>query len=491
MVRCVDDAQPWRWRRKPIEVGADDRAHVAHRPVGTCNAGREPGRRAVAAAGGLGRRHTDGGGGGPQSRPQRRRGGLRGPGGDGRDRARIEGGRLDLQRHHSGPDDPGEGRRPPDRALHEQPAAAEHHPLARPAGPHRDGRRARLLPGTGPAGRDVHLRLRGAGRRHLLVPPARDVGRAGRLRPLRRLPGGGLDRDRDDRHCRRSRPRAQRHRCRRRRRAAARGHRRHGRDAVRPRGQPRAGQRPPAAGAGRAVGSAAALAGGERGQEPLLQARPRRGARLPQDRRRRGPDGVLRGPRLHRARRRRAGRRAGDADRRAGRRGTGPFAAPRPRLRQHLRARFREPVHDPLRGRATVRPGPAAPHQPRDGALRPRGGDRNRPGADPPGRPVRPDLRLRHQPRALLESEADPRRSRRDPGLERDQLHRVVASAAPARLLLPGPRRGRRAGPPPWSGRTRWTSRTSAPCAWPCASTSVRARGSSTATSSITPTAAC
>ncbi len=34
-------------------------------------------------------------------------------------------------------------------------------------------------------------------------------------------------------------------------------------------------------------GSAAALAGGKRGQEPLLQARPRRGARLPQDRRRR------------------------------------------------------------------------------------------------------------------------------------------------------------------------------------------------------------
>ena len=53
------------------------------------------------------------------------------------------------------------------------------------------------------------------------------------------------------------------------------------------------------------------------------------------------------------------------------------------------------------------------------------------------------------KPRALLEGEADPRGPRRDAGLDGDQLHRVVASPAPARLLLPGPRRDRRAGPAP------------------------------------------
>ena len=146
---------------------------------------------------------------------------------------------------------------------------------------------------------------------------------------------------------------------------------------------------------------------------------------------------------------RRAGRRAGDADRRAGGRGAAALAAPRPRLRQHLRPRLRQPDDAPLRRRAAPRGRSATPHQPRHRGLGPRGRDPGRPRADPAGGPRRRDPRLRHRPRAVLEGEADPGEPRRDAGVDGDQHHRVVAPPAPARLLLPRARRGRRPGPPP------------------------------------------
>ena len=218
------------------------------------------------AAGGLGRRPPHGRSDRPAPGPRRGRGRLRGPGGARGDRPGLRGGGLDLQRHDPGTDDPGEGRRPADRPLHEQPAAAEHDPLARAPDPDRHGRRAGLLAGTGPAGRDVHLRLRRARRRHLLVSPARDVGGAGRVRPLRRLPGRGPGGRGDGRDRRRSRDRPQRHRRERRRHADPGRQRRRLRHALRPRGQPGAGQRPAPTAARRAGGGPATLAAGERGQ---------------------------------------------------------------------------------------------------------------------------------------------------------------------------------------------------------------------------------
>ena len=165
--------------------------------------------------------------------------------------------------------------------------------------------------------------------------------------------------------------------------------------------------------------------------------------------------------------------------------------AARPRLRKHLRARLRELVNDPLRGRAALRGRPAAQYEPRYRTLRPRGRDGNRPGADPAGGSVRPDLRLRDQSRALLEGETDPGEPGRDAGLDRDQLHCLVAPVASARLLLHGARRGRRTGAASGvEGHGGHPARADG-CAWRCASRTVQAPGSSTATSSITPTGAC
>ena len=91
------------------------------------------------------------------------------------------------------------------------------------------------------ARRVLHLRLRAARRRALLVSPARDVGRAGRLRLVRRAAGGGPGRRR--RRGRRAHAGLERHRLRRARRARAAGQRRIGRHGVRARRQLRARQR--------------------------------------------------------------------------------------------------------------------------------------------------------------------------------------------------------------------------------------------------------
>ena len=65
-------------------------------------------------------------------------------------------------------------RRSADRPLHERAARSDHRPLARRARADRDGRRAGDLAARGDARRQsFDLRLRGARRRPLLVPPAR------------------------------------------------------------------------------------------------------------------------------------------------------------------------------------------------------------------------------------------------------------------------------------------------------------------------------
>ena len=86
--------------------------------------------------------------------------------------------------------------------LDNRPAGGHHHPLAWARDPQRHGRRARPHPAGRQAGRDVHLPVRRARFRHLLVPsahgsPARSglvlpADRRGQGRPgrLRRRPGG-------------------------------------------------------------------------------------------------------------------------------------------------------------------------------------------------------------------------------------------------------------------------------------------------------------
>ena len=153
---------------------------------------------------------------------------------------------------------------------------ADHRALARRARADRDGRRARDLAARGEEGRVVHLRLRRPRRGPVLVSPARDVGRAGRLRTVRRAARRGSRRRR--RRRRSGDDRAERHRLRREGQTRARRQRRLGRHGVRSRRRLRARQRPPPAGASRASRRAATLAHRQRREEPLLLSRSRRPA---------------------------------------------------------------------------------------------------------------------------------------------------------------------------------------------------------------------
>ena len=120
-------------------------------------------------------------------------------------------------------------------------------------------------------GRVLHLRLRGPRRRAVLVSPARDVGRAGRLRPLRRA---ARRRSRGRRRRRRSaHDGVERYRLRQAGRPRRRGQRRLGRHGVRTRGRVSARQRPRAAAAARPGRRAAAVAHRQCGEEPVLPAR--------------------------------------------------------------------------------------------------------------------------------------------------------------------------------------------------------------------------
>ena len=167
-------------------------------PGGAAVAGlRRPSRGAgQSAACGVGRRLEAAGGRRHQSRPAHRRGQLGGPRRAGGDCARPIGRGLDLQRRRPRAADSCAGWRSPHRAFCQQAARADDGPLARGARPDSDGWRAGHLAARSAAWRIVHLRFRRPGRRPLLVPPARDVGRAGGVWTLRRAARRGSERTR-------------------------------------------------------------------------------------------------------------------------------------------------------------------------------------------------------------------------------------------------------------------------------------------------------
>ena len=122
------------------------------------------------------------------------RGRVRAPPAARDDRARRpHRGHLDVRRGHSRPRAPAEAGRARAHPRRERPARGDDRALARRARRERRRRRARHAAAADQARRVVHLRVRAARRRHVLVPPARR--HAARPRALRRADRRGERRD--------------------------------------------------------------------------------------------------------------------------------------------------------------------------------------------------------------------------------------------------------------------------------------------------------